>query len=236
MRPSAEYMNLPFDEAIAYFRQKLSVPTATWKDLWQAMHDRAFTVAGAMREDLLEDLRKAVDKGIAEGTTLAEFRSSFDVIVQKHGWIYNGGRGWRTAVIFNTNLTVAYSQGNYRQMVDPAVLKARPYLRYVGSSAANPRPEHQAWANIILPADDPWWDTHYPPNGWGCKCGVVSHSEREVQRLIAEEKTGPNPVKLQAPGIERYDWTDKDTGRVHRVPEGIDPGWDYHPGKTGFRD
>lgn len=169
MPPSAEYMDRPFDEAIAYFRQKLNVPTATWRDLWQSMHDRAFTVAGALNEDLLQDLREAVDQGIAEGTTLAEFRSAFDEIVQRYGWIYNGGRGWRTAVIFNTNMSVAYSIGNYRQMTDPDVLAARPYLRYVGSSAADPRPEHQAWYNVILPADDPWWDTHYPPNGWGCK-------------------------------------------------------------------
>jgi len=167
MRPSAEHMGLPFEEAIAYFRQKLNVPTATWKDLWQSMHNRAFSVAGAMKEELLEDLRTAIDKAISEGTMLKEFRDDFDVIVQKHGWIYNGGKGWRTAVIYNTNLSVAYSIGNYTQMTDPVVLKARPYLRYVGSSSANPRAEHQAWANIILPADDPWWDTHYPPNGWG---------------------------------------------------------------------
>jgi len=167
MRPSAEYMSLPFDEAIEFFRGKINVPTATWKDLWKAMHARAFSVAGAMKEDLLEDLRAAVDKGISEGTTLREFRKDFDGIIQKHGWKYKGGKGWRTAVIFNTNISVAYAVGNYSQMMDPDVLKARPYLRYVGSSAAFPRPEHQAWANVILPADHPWWDTHTPPNGWG---------------------------------------------------------------------
>jgi len=167
MRPSAEYLNLPFDEAIAFFREKLNMPTATWKTLWKEQHARAFSVAGAMQDELLEDLRAAVDKGVADGMTLAGFRKDFDEIVQKFGWVYNGGKGWRTAVIFNTNLSVAYATGNYRQMMDPDVLKARPYLRYVGSSATHPRPEHQAWANTILPADHPWWDTHYPPNGWG---------------------------------------------------------------------
>jgi uncharacterized protein with gpF-like domain len=160
-------MTLPFDEAIEFFRKKLNVPTATWKDLWKAMHARAFSVAGAMKTELLEDLREAVNKGITEGTTLAEFRKGFDDIIQKHGWIYKGGRAWRTAVIFNTNLSVAYSVGHYTQMMDPDVLKARPLLRYVGSSSAEPRVEHQKWYNLVLPADDPWWDTHYPPNGWG---------------------------------------------------------------------
>ena len=232
----AEYFDLPFDEAIEFFRGKLNLPTRTWKDIWKAMHARAFVVAGAMKEDLIQDLRDAVEKGIADGTTLAEFRKDFDSIIQKHGWLYKGGKAWRTAVIFNTNLSTAYAVGNYQQMMDPVVLKARPYLRYVRSSSANPRMEHQAWANTILPADDPWWDTHYPPNGWGCKCGVVNCSAREMEIITKEEAKGPNPVKTKAPKIEYYDWLNKDTGKIYKIPKGIDPGWDYNVGKSGFRE
>ena len=167
MLPSAEYLDLPFDEAIEFFRNKVNIPTATWKDLWKAMHARVFSVAGAMKEELIEDLRIAVEKGIFEGMTLTDFRKDFETIIQKHGWKYKGGKAWRTAVIFNTNISVAYATGHYDQMMDAEVLKARPYLCYVRASASHPRPEHQQWANVILPADDPWWDTHYPPNGWG---------------------------------------------------------------------
>lgn len=167
MAASAQYMDLPFDEAIEFFRTKINLPTKRWNDLWQGMHGRAFTVAGAMKEDLLADLRAAADDGISEGTTLAEFRKRFTETVQKYGWKHKGGKAWRTATIFNTNLSTAYHAGHYAQMTDPAVLKARPYWRYVASSSAEPREEHAAWYNIVLPADDPWWDTHYPPNGWG---------------------------------------------------------------------
>lgn len=236
MLPSAEYINLPFDEAIEFFRGKINLATRTWKDIWKAMHARSFVVAGAMKEDLIQDLREAVQKGIADGTTLAEFRKDFDGIIERTGWKYKGGKAWRTAVIFNTNLSTAYSIGNYQQMMDPAVLKARPYLRYVGSSSKNPRPEHQKWANIILPADDPWWNSHYPPNGWGCKCGVVNCSAREAERITKEEAKGPHPVQTKAPKIERYEWLDKDTGKTHKIPKGIDPGWDYNVGKSGFRE
>jgi len=56
-----------------------------------------------------------------------------------------------------------------------------------------------------------------------------------VERLIKEEKDGPNPVNTTAPKTDYYRWTDKATGQTHRIPKGIDPGWNYNPGKEGFK-
>lgn len=183
-------------------------------------------------ESLLDDLREAVDKAISTGTTLAEFRKDFDATVAKHGWSYKGSRGWRTAVIYDTNLSVAYSAGRYRQMSGPAVKSVRPYLRYLPSSSANPRKEHQRWYNLVLPHDDPFWDTHFPPNGWGCKCGVTSVSGRELKRLQREEADSDYPIRTDSPDIRTVEYVDKKTGQVREIPAGIDPGWDYNPGKT----
>jgi len=225
--------SLPFDEAIEFFRQKLNMPTKTWQSIWHEMHARAFVVAGAMKNDLLEDIRESIDDALANGTTIQDFREDFDKIIETHGWAYKGGKKWRTAVIFNTNISVAYAVGHYNAMMEPAVLKARPFFRYIASSSRNPRPEHMAWYNTVLPADDPWWAKHYPPNGWGCKCGIVSHSAREVERIAAEEKNGEHPVKRTAPKTSTWDWQDEN-GNTHKIPIGIDPGWDYNPGAAGF--
>ncbi|MCE5242494.1 MAG: phage minor head protein, partial [Syntrophobacteraceae bacterium] len=154
---------LPFEAAIEYFRKKLNLPTATWTDIWHEMHARSFVVAGAMRDDMLADFRAAIDKGIADGTTLREFRTDFDRIVSRYGWSYKGGRGWRTNIIFNTNLRVAYQVGHYRQMTDPDVLEARPLWRYSAVMDGRTRPLHASWHNTVLPYDHPWWQTHYPP-------------------------------------------------------------------------
>lgn len=234
MPSSAEYMNLPFDEAIQYFRQKINLPTETWKDLWKGMHSRAFVVAGAVKGDLLSDLRGAVDKAISKGTTLAEFRKDFDNIVGKHGWVHTGEPGWRAATIYNTNLSTAYHAAHWKSMTDPDVLRFRPYLQYLASSSAERRPEHTGWYNTVLPADDPWWRTHYPPNGWGCKCGVASLSKRDLERLQEEAAKGGTPVRTEAPKVDHYEWTDKATSEVHQVPRGIDPGWDYNVGEAAW--
>lgn len=231
---SAQYLSLPFSEAINFFRQKVSLPTKSWDDLWKGMHSRAFVVAGASKADLLLDIRSAVDKAISQGTTLADFRKDFDAIVDRYGWNYKGGRNWRSATIYDTNLSVAYAAGHHKAMTDPAVLSVRPYWRYLPSSAAHPRQEHQRWYNLVLPHDDPFWQTHRPPNGWGCHCGLASVSTRELERLLKEEESGLHPIRTQAPEADTYDYINKKTGETSQVPVGIDPGWDYNPGEAAW--
>jgi len=228
--PEARWGSLPFAEQIAFFKDKVNLPTATWRDLLGAAHDRAFVVAGAMKADLLADLHAAVLKGIEQGTTLAEFRRDFDSLVAKHGWSgWTGegtdqGRAWRTRVIYDTNLRTSYQAGRHAQA--QAVAHRRPFWRYVhNSTVLDPRPEHVAWHGTILRADDPWWQTHWPPNGWGCRCRVETLAQRDLDRL---GKSGPDPT----PDDGTYEWLDKRTGKTHTIPKGIDPGWDYTPGAS----
>lgn len=225
MTTTAQAIDLPFDEAIDFFRQKKNVYTEGWSDLWKEAHSRGFMVAGAATDALLQDFREAVDKAISKGTTLAEFRTEFDTIVKKHGWSYNGGPGWRSRVIYETNLTGAYSAGRYAQMTDPDVQAAYPFWQYVHSGSSHPRLQHLAWDGLTLRSDDGFWDSHYPPNGWHCGCRVRPLSGAAMGRL---GKTGPD----KTPPIEYRDWKDKKTGIVHKVPVGIDPGFDYNPGKA----
>ena len=227
----ANYGSLPFKNAVEYYRGKLRLPTAAWTDIWQGMHARAFVVAGAMRDELLADLQASVGSAIEQGTTLQQFRKEFDQIVNRHGWRYQGGRNWRTRVIYETNLRQAYNAGREKQMQDPRLRKFRPYGLYKhNDSVEHPRPEHLAWHNTVLPLDDPWWETHTPQNGWGCKCKKLMVGERDLKRLGLK-------VADQAPPIE---WQQKIVGRrgpsprVVQVPRGIDPGFAYNPGTAAW--
>lgn len=213
----AEYGSLPFAEQIAFFRGKLNVPTARWNDLWQEAHDAGFMVAGAAKADLLDDLRAAVDKAISQGTTLEEFRRDFDSIVRDRGWTgWTGsesaaGTAWRTRVIYATNLRSSYAAGRYQQL--QAIKHRRPFWRYRhNETVLTPRQDHLAWDGLILPADDPWWQTHYPPNGFGCRCRIESLSQSDLDRM---GKDGADQAPTQ-PG---------DT-------TSIDPGWAYAPGAS----
>ena len=222
MATNIDFAGVTFDEALDYLRKKINLPTQTWKDIWHSAHTKAFTIAGAMKEDLLNDFRNSINKAIAEGVTLKEFKKDFTGIVKKHGWSFNGAPGWRSRVIYETNIQVAYSTGRYKQM--QAIKKQRPYWEYRHNDSINPRKLHLSWHGKVLSADDAWWDTHYPPNGWGCRCSVVALSKRDINRL--------NKNIESAPQNGFYEWTDKATGAVHTIPNGIDPGWAYNPGQV----
>lgn len=121
--------------------------------------------------------------GAATNALVQDFRRAFDGLVTKHGWQHTGTPGWRARIIFETNLSTAYSAGRYAQATEPDTLAVYPYWRYVHSGARHPRLQHLAWNGRILLASDPWWSAHYPPNGWRCGCRVEVVSARGLKRL-----------------------------------------------------
>lgn len=223
------YGSLPFAEQIAFFRAKKNVLTDSWTDLWEQAHDTGFMVAGANRIDLLTDLRAAVDKAIAQGTTLGDFRKDFDAIVSHYGWDHTGGRNWRSRVIYETNLRTSYAAGRWSQL--QALVKVRPYWRYRHSdSVQHPRPQYLAWNSLVLPANHPWWMRHFPPNGWGCQCTVEALNLRDLKRLGKDGPDEPPAEETQTVVVGQRG----PTPALVDTPAGVDPGFGYAPGRSAF--
>jgi SPP1 gp7 family putative phage head morphogenesis protein len=218
--------DIPFQEAIDSFRSKTRISTRHYTDVLQEMHARAFMVAGAQQDDLLAGFQQAIDKGLARGTTLAEFRDDFDRLVAAHGWSYHGTPGRRSKIIYETNMRTSYMSGKWEQAQQDK--KAHPYARYVAVQDRRTRKEHQDWHGWIVSLDDPWWDTHWPPNGWGCRCTAEPVSDFDL-RKGGETVTTPPPDQFFEVNLKGPDGPVP----VKTVP-GIDPGWAYNPGKAGF--
>ncbi|WPZ33217.1 phage minor head protein [Thalassobaculum sp. OXR-137] len=232
--PALELKPLPPREAVDYFRSKGFKVGFAWQDVWQSEHARYFTVAKAMQLDILEDIRGAVDQALADGTTFAQFREGLEPLLQAKGWwgrqrvtdpvtgeerLAQLGSPRRLKTIFDVNLRTSYAAGRWEQI--QRTKRLRPYLRYVAVDDDRTRPEHQAWHGTVLPVDDAWWSTHYPPNGWNCRCTVRQLSAREAERLGGVS---------EAPVLRERRWENQRTGEIQNVPAGIDPGWNYHVG------
>jgi SPP1 gp7 family putative phage head morphogenesis protein len=225
-------------QAVAFFHQKGLQDTFAWQDMLHWMHDHAFTVAKMLDLDLLSDVKGFVDRAIAEGWTRQRFIDELRPLLVKAGWWGRAemtdpatgeistvqlGSPRRLQIIYDTNLRTSYAAGHWERIRKNAAFM--PYVMYTAVLDARTRPMHRLWDGTVLRWDDPWWDTHTPPNGWNCRCNVIQLSDRDLTRM---GKSGPDA----APDDGMRDWTNPRTGEVVQVPVGIDPGWGYAPGAS----
>jgi predicted AlkP superfamily pyrophosphatase or phosphodiesterase len=118
-----------------------------------------------------------------------------------------------------------------------------PYLMYRIGPSVTHRPEHAAWDGLILPKADPWWDSHFPPNGWGCKCYTRAVSESRKRQYenngvpVAPRPDGTGggtiPAKTRAPPVTYKTYFNERAGTLEQVPEGVDPAFNWNHGKAG---
>ncbi|MCE1160875.1 MAG: phage head morphogenesis protein [Burkholderiales bacterium] len=209
--------------AIDFLKNKVPEVTKHWDDWLAPMHAHSFTIAGAPSVDFVKDMQAALVSNIEQGLTIADFRKKFDVIVKDYGWSYNGKRGWRTKVIYQTNMRSARMAALWQQIQTNK--DVAPYLEYVSVLDGRTTKNCKAWDDLVLPVDDVFWMTHYPPNHWGCRATVRQLSETSLLRL--NKSVGTSPL------INRRDVVNQGTGEVyHNVPQGIAPGWDYNVGQS----
>ncbi len=245
---------LPPHAAIKYFRNKGYIISFDWWETWQQAHSTAFTVAKAMRMDVLTTIRGAVDNAIANGITPQEFAKTLAPELKKAGWWGrqfvagpNGvervqlGSPHRLKTIFRVSTQTAYAAGRWKQFQEN--ISDRPYLQYISIQDARTRPSHAALHGLVFRHDDPFWDSHAPPNGWNCRCRIRALSERDIKRRNLPVSQGKDHLQK----INQVAGVNKRTGEViHR--EGVtyrgpgptgkrvamtpDPGWSYNPGAS----
>lgn len=170
--------DLPFDEAVSFFRKKRVIDDARYSTLTDTAKLRAFTVAGIARQDILTDVCGAMDRAISDGTTFDDFKKSVRTIMEARGW--DGPAPYRLDTIFRTNIQQAYQAGHYDQMME--TLDDRPYWQYVAVADGRTRPSHAAMNGTVLPHDHPFWTQNFPPNGFNCRCTVRSLNVQELKR------------------------------------------------------
>ena len=242
-------------EALAYLRNKKLRPGFSYRDVWHEEHATAFTVAKAMQIDVLSDLHGAVVSAMEKGQSFESFRKGIAPVLQEKGWWGRRdmtdpltgrtvkaqlGSDRRLKTIYRVNMRSAHQKGQYdRAMASPA----HPYLMYRLGNSRQHRKEHMEWEGLILAKDDPWWDTHFPPNDWGCNCYTVAVTEERKKRYEAEgiptaprhDGTGGGmvPAKTVAPPARYKTYVNERKGIVEKVPIGVSPAFNWHQGKGG---
>ena len=241
-------------QALDYIKNKKLHPAFSYKDVWNEEHATAFTVAKAMQLDVLSDIKGAVEKAIEKGTTFEQFKKELKPTLMQKGWwgkrdmvdpltgetiTAQLGSDRRLKTIYSTNLRSAYQKGQYDRTMESDL---HPYLMYRIGASVHHREQHLKWNNLILPKDDPLWNSIFPPNGYGCKCYTVAVTQARKEKYERDgvpaynpdtQKTVRLPVQTTAPKPNYKNYFNERKGTLERIPQGITPGFNWNQGQTG---
>ena len=236
------------ENAIAYLKQKRVAESWDWQDMLDDAHVAAFTVTKTAEMDVAHDIYQAVLKAAESGQTFSDFKRQLAPVLQQKGWwgkqtVPNPDTGelqnvqlgspYRLKTIYLTNLQSAYMAGRYAEMT--AAIATHPYWQYVTVNDGKVREAHRKLHGQVFAADDPVWDTLYPPLDFRCRCRVRPLSRSRGAALVQPSPKlesiivdiGTNP----ATGEERYA---QRTG--FRLPDGTfaapSAGFNANQGKT----
>ena len=115
-----------------------------------------------------------------------------------------------------------YLQAEYQFIHSSAIMAAkweefsktgdRYLLQYRTVGDNRVRPAHAALHGVTLPMSDPFWEQHYPPNGWRCRCDVVQVrrgkypvTDHDEAMALGEDAMGTDTSGMFRfnPGIEK---------------------------------
>ena len=162
------------------------------------LKQRAFAVAGIEELDVVKEIRDAVAKlpeGASWDATKKEIAKKISPFVGDGGMdeaARDKAAKARAEFLLRTHGFQAYSVARHQQQM--ATVGSHPYWMYETVGDNRVRAGHAALDGKVLRADDPWWNTHYPPWDWGCRCIVIALDEEDAQEYgISESGDMPWP-------------------------------------------
>lgn len=174
-------------EAITYAESRGVVLPAVYYNLLVGLQRaQSTTIAGLASIEQIKFVIDLVTESMKDGSTFEEFQKRV-----KAGDATIDLPRYRLDNIFRTNMQIAYNRGRWEQQ--KKVAGSRPYLMYDAINDSRTRPSHIAMENTILHRDDPWWKTNYPPNGFRCRCTVIS---------LTEDQAGKRGIRTNGPDVK----------------------------------
>jgi hypothetical protein len=180
---------------------------------------RAFFSAKVAQAHILDRLREVSDDFSSGKTNLAEARTRLKAFLSGRGYspdnvaagknedrnnsLSNLASTARIDLILNQNARMAAAVAAREVSMDPDILERWPYFRYVPSRSKNKREAHQAFYNLVLRKDDPFWRTHTPPLDFNCKCSLEDADQDDA------DAAGGSAEAVEIEGSEANRWAIK---------------------------
>lgn len=174
-----------FEEANDWFLRRTVVSDADRKSIPVDKRQRAFWLAGVQSLEMVQAVRDSLDKAIAGDVKFYDWQKEWG---PRFAALFGQPKPFWLETVWRNAVQSSFNAGRYAQLTDPLIMKLRPYWRFDAIDDQRTTPICNFLDNSVIAADDPWWDTHFPPLHHRCRSLVVSLRLKEA---LARGITGP---------------------------------------------
>jgi len=168
-----------FAEAVAELRSRIAITDDEYQAMVDAIRLRVFRVSGLQQLRLVQHVLDSLARALERGEGLDVWRRQLGEDI-RNAW--GAGSAFRLETIFRTNIQTALNRGRYAQMTHPSVLRLRPYWMYDAVLDSHTSPICRERDQVVKPANDPYWQTGYPPLHHRCRGAVRTLRKRQAER------------------------------------------------------
>ena len=186
---------VPHQEASDFIKNKPAVSRAVFEQMLPEVRARTFLISGMVPLDLAQKLRDRIAEIPAGGDwesakrDIADSLSPFLAVEGQPAEETQAAAERRAELLLRTHGYQAYSAAQYNVMERQK--DVFPYWRYQTAQDDRVRDSHAALEGVVLPANDPFWQTHFPPWDFNCRCTVVPLSDADVAEIAQEDQSKP---------------------------------------------
>jgi SPP1 gp7 family putative phage head morphogenesis protein len=197
----------PHEEAAAILRSKPAVTRAVFDKLLPELRARAITVTGLEGLNQIERIRAEIEdftRGQTTGGEPVTWNEAKQRIADTLAAAFGSeeAAATRATLLLRTHAFQAYQAANWRVAQED---DDTTHLQYLATEDDRVRDSHLALNGIILPKDDPFWNDHFPPWDWGCRCRVrpINPDLLELERARDLKRKPEDRLVLEGPALEK---------------------------------
>lgn len=189
--PSEVWQAIQFVEAMRFLEQRVPGFRPAREAIAADAAREAFWISDVAVLSVISDVYESINRAVESG---ASYRSWADGVRDSLAASFppdlsDAQVDARIGTIFRNATQRAYGTGRYQQAQEPAVKRARPYFMFDAIIDGRTTDQCRELDGVILPQDDPFWDTNTPPRHHNCRSGLRTLSRRDVA-----ERGGPTTV------------------------------------------
>lgn len=223
-----DFKPTPHREAAATIRNKIALPKRVFEQLLPELRNRAFTVTGIESANALQTIREQI-AGLPEGVRWDDAKQ--EIVDSLEPFLGEGPASEnRATLLLRTHGFQAFNASTWKLAQED---DETTHLQYLATEDDRVRDSHLALNGIVLPKNDPFWDLHYPPWEWNCRCRVRTMSADQVSDERHDDIKRPPEGKLVLEGATKRKLEEGFIVRPE-FPSGISVLPDERPGAFRF--